>query len=183
MKVVETGFKDLVVLEPQIFGDKRGYFFEAYNLSKLEAVGIKTVFVQDNESKSSYGVLRGLHYQVEPKGMTKLLRVSSGNILDVVLDIRKDSATYGKHFGIELSAENKKQLYVPRGFAHGFVVLSETAVVNYKCDEFYSKEHEAGVLWNDSALNIDWKIDPSKAILSEKDKAQPSFDNHTPYQQ
>lgn len=181
MNVVETGFKDLVVFEPQIFGDNRGYFFESYNLKKLENKGINTVFVQDNESKSSYGVLRGLHYQVEPKGMTKLLRVTSGKILDVVLDIRKDSDTYGQHFGIELSAENKKQLYVPKGFAHGFVVLSETAVVNYKCDEFYSKEHEAGVLWNDPALNIDWKIDHDNAVLSEKDKLQPKFANHNPY--
>lgn len=181
MNIVETGIEGLVVIEPKIFADSRGYFFESYNANKLHGEGINTIFVQDNESKSTYGVLRGLHYQVEAKGMTKLLRVTYGKVLDVAVDIRKNSKTYGHHYSIELSAENKKQLYIPRGFAHGFVVLSDTAVVNYKCDEFYSKEHEAGIIWDDSDLAIDWKIDIKDALLSDKDKAQPSFNNHTPY--
>jgi len=181
MNITETGIDDLVVIEPKIFDDSRGYFFESYNSNKLLDLGIKTVFVQDNESKSTYGVLRGLHYQVEPKGMTKLLRVTQGEILDVAVDIRKNSKTFGHHFSIELSAKNKKQLYVPRGFAHGFVVLSDIAIVNYKCDEFYSKEHETGIMWNDSDLAIDWKINMEDAILSEKDQAQPTFKEHLPY--
>jgi len=181
MNITETGIDGLVVIEPKIFDDSRGYFFESYNASKLLEKGIETTFVQDNESRSTFGVLRGLHYQVEPRGMTKLLRVTFGKILDVVVDIRKESKTYGRHFSIELNAENKKQLYVPRGFAHGFVVLSESAVVNYKCDEFYSKEHETGISWNDPDLAIDWKIDFEDAILSEKDKVQPSFNDHVPY--
>lgn len=181
MNIVETGIEGLVVIEPKIFEDSRGYFFESYNANKLDTKGIKTVFVQDNESKSTYGVLRGLHYQVEPKGMTKLLRVTLGKVLDVAVDIRKDSKTYGHHFSIELSDVNKKQLYIPRGFAHGFVVLSETAVVNYKCDEFYSKEHEAGIIWNDADLAIDWKIELKDALLSDKDKAQPTFKAHKGY--
>lgn len=181
MNIVKTGIEDLVVIEPRIFEDSRGYFFESYNANSLKDKGINTIFVQDNESKSTYGVLRGLHYQVEPKGMTKLLRVTSGKVLDVAVDIRKGSKTYGHHFSIELSETNKKQLYIPKGFAHGFVVLSETAVVNYKCDEFYSKEHEEGIIWNDADLAIDWKIDLNKVILSDKDKVQSTFKNHTPY--
>ena len=181
MNITETGIEGLVVIEPRIFDDERGYFFESYNANKLIEYGIHTVFVQDNESKSTYGVLRGLHYQVEPKGMTKLLRVTSGKVLDVAVDIRKDSKTFGHHFGIELSDENKKQLYIPRGFAHGFVVLSKTAIVNYKCDEFYSKEHETGILWNDSDLGIDWKVERKDIILSEKDKQQLPFKEHKPY--
>lgn len=181
MNITETGIEGLVVIEPKIFDDPRGYFFESYNANNLIPFGIDTTFVQDNESKSTYGVLRGLHYQVEPKGMTKLLRVTYGKILDVVVDIRKESKTFGRHYGIELSDENKKQLYVPKGFAHGFVVLSQIAVVNYKCDEFYSKKHETGILWNDPELAIDWKINSEDAILSDKDKTQPTFKDHIPY--
>lgn len=181
MNITETGIEGLVIIEPKIIADSRGYFLESYRADKLLSHGIKTTFVQDNESKSTYGVLRGLHYQVEPKGMTKLLRVSSGNILDVVVDIRNGSKTFGDHFSIEISADNKKQLYIPKGFAHGFVVLSDIAVVNYKCDEFYSKEHETGILWSDTELAIDWKIDVKDAILSEKDKVQPMFKDHIPY--
>jgi len=183
MKITETGIKDLVVIEPRIFDDARGYFFESYSSYKLSEHDIKTVFVQDNESKSTYGVLRGLHYQVEPKAMTKLLRVTRGKILDIAVDIRKDSETFGHHFSIELSEDNKKQLYIPKGFAHGFVVLSEIAIVNYKCDEFYSKEHETGIMWNDAELAIDWKINLEDAILSEKDKRQSTFKDHIPYSQ
>lgn len=181
MNTVDTGIEGLIVIEPRVFDDDRGYFFESYQKEKYRQAGISVDFVQDNESKSSYGVLRGLHYQVEPKGMSKLLRVVSGKILDVVVDIRTESKTYGQHYSVELSEENKRQLFVPKGFAHGFVVLSDTTVVNYKCDEYYSKEHETGILWNDPKLNIDWKIDVSHAILSEKDKLQPTFDNHIPY--
>ena len=183
MKITETRIKDLVVIEPKVFDDARGYFFESYNASKLKEYDINTVFVQDNESKSTYGVLRGLHYQVEPKAMTKLLRVTRGKILDIAVDIRKDSETYGHNFSIELSEDNKKQLFIPKGFAHGFVVLSETAIVNYKCDEFYSKEHETGIIWNDTDLAIDWKININDAILSDKDKQQPTFKDHIPYRQ
>lgn len=181
MIITETGIEGLVVIEPNLFEDSRGYFFESYSAKKLAELGIETTFVQDNESRSTYGVLRGLHYQVEPKGMVKILRVTQGKILDVAVDIRKNSKSYGDHFSIELTDENKKQLYIPKGFAHGFVVLSEHAVVNYKCDEFYSKEHEAGILWNDAKLGIDWKIDHKDAILSEKDKSQPTFNNLIPY--
>lgn len=181
MNITDTGIEGLIVIEPRIFDDSRGYFFESYSAKTLLGHGIQTTFVQDNEAKSTYGVLRGLHYQVEPKGMTKLLRVTLGKILDVAVDIRKDSKTFGHHFSIELSEKNKKQLYVPRGFAHGYVVLSDTAIVNYKCDEFYSKEHETGIMWNDHELSIDWKINLKDAILSEKDKTQPSFKDYIPY--
>lgn len=181
MNTIDTGIEGLIVIEPRVFDDARGYFFESYQKEKYTQAGINVDFVQDNESKSSYGVLRGLHYQVEPKGMSKLLRVVSGKILDVVVDIRKESETYGHHFSVELSAENKRQLFVPKGFAHGFVVLSGTTIVNYKCDEYYSKEHETGILWNDPKLNIDWQIPVEAAILSEKDTKQPTFENHIPY--
>lgn len=183
MKAIDTGIEGLIVIEPKVFDDDRGYFFESFQKEKYQQIGIDVNFVQDNESKSVYGVLRGLHYQVEPKGMSKLLRVISGKILDVVVDIRKDSQTYGKHFGVELSEDNKRQLFVPKGFAHGFVVLSPTAIVNYKCDEYYSKEHETGILWNDPKLQIDWKIQHQDAILSDKDLVQPVFENHIPYHQ
>lgn len=181
MNITETGINGLVVIEPRVFDDERGYFFESYNQQRFIDSGINTVFVQDNESKSTFGVLRGLHYQVQPKGMTKLIRTTKGKILDVALDIRQNSATFGKYFSIILSAKNKKQLFIPKGFAHGFLVLSKKAVVNYKCDEFYSKEHESGILWNDPALNIDWGIELSKVILSDKDKTQPTFRSHKPY--
>ena len=181
MNITETGINGLVVIEPQVYDDERGYFFESYNQQRFIDSGINSVFVQDNESKSTFGVLRGLHYQVQPKGMTKLIRTTKGKILDVALDIRPNSTTFGKYFSIILSAKNKKQLFIPKGFAHGFLVLSKVAVVNYKCDEFYSKEHESGILWNDPILNIDWGIELSKVILSDKDKIQPTFENHVPY--
>jgi len=177
MNVLETGLPGLVIIEPKVFKDDRGYFFESYHEEKLVQQGIKTKFVQDNQSKSSYGVTRGLHFQQNPHAQTKLVRVLEGVIYDVALDIRKGSPTFGKWFGIELSSENKKQLYVPQGFAHGFSVLSETAVVFYKCDNLYHPASEGGIVYNDPELAIDWKVDPAKAILSPKDKALPLLKN------
>ncbi len=177
MKVIKTEFEGLFVIEPKVFEDERGYFYESYNRIKLKEQGIDIDFVQDNQSKSNYGVTRGLHYQLNPKAQTKFVRVLQGSIYDVVVDIRKNSATYGKWFGIELSAENKNQLFIPKGFAHGFSVLSEEAVVFYKCDEFYSPELERGIMYNDPFLNIDWKVPASKVILSAKDTKHPMFDS------
>ncbi|MFK8104781.1 MAG: dTDP-4-dehydrorhamnose 3,5-epimerase [Saprospiraceae bacterium] len=178
MPFVETGIPDLKVFEPKVWGDDRGYFFESYNYNVFKAAGIDTTFVQDNQSRSSYGVLRGLHYQIPPFAQAKLVRVTSGEVLDVAVDIRPDSPTYGQSYSIRLSAENKKQLFVPRGFAHGFVVLSETAEFFYKCDNFYSKESEGGLLFNDPQLKIDWQIELEKLVLSEKDRVNPLFGKH-----
>ena len=158
-----------MVFEPKVFEDSRGYFFESYNQQAFDAEGVDIKFVQDNQAKSSYGVIRGLHYQLNPYAQTKLVRTLQGSILDVVVDIRKGSPAYGKVFSIELSAENKKQLLVPKGFAHGYSVLSETSVVMYKCDGFYNKQSEGGILYSDPKLAIDWKIPADKAIVSEKD--------------
>ena len=177
MKVIETGIPGLVIIEPKVFEDDRGYFFESYHEEKLSAQGIKTRFVQDNQSKSSYGVIRGLHYQLNPNAQTKLVRCLEGVIYDVAVDMRKGSPTFGKWFGVELSADNKKQLYIPQGFAHGFSVLSPTAIVFYKCDILYSPGSEGGILYNDPDLAIDWKVDPAKAILSPKDKLLPPLKN------
>ena len=167
MAIIKTAFPGLVIFEPIVLKDSRGYFFESYSERVFHAEGINDRFVQDNQSKSSYGVIRGLHYQLNPHAQTKLVRVLSGKIMDVAVDIRTGSPTYGKAFSIELSAENNK------GFAHGFSVLSETAEVIYKCDEFYHKDSEAGIIYNDAALNIDWQIPAGKAIISEKDQQQP----------
>jgi dTDP-4-dehydrorhamnose 3,5-epimerase len=175
MNIIETGIKDLVIIEPRIFPDARGYFFESYSQVALEKAGIKTNFVQDNQSKSTYGVIRGLHYQKPPHTQTKLVRALQGSIYDVAVDLRKDSITYGKWFGCELSDENKRQLLVPKGFAHGFSVMSETAVVFYKCDDFYHPESEEGIVFYDETLQIDWKVDLSKVIISEKDKKNLEF--------
>lgn len=169
MKAHKTTLEDLLVIEPKVFPDERGYFFESYHREKFHELGVHLDFVQDNQSKSSYGVIRGLHYQLAPYDQSKLVRVLNGRIYDVAVDIRKGSPTFGKWFGIELSEENKKQLFVPRGFAHGFSVLSKTAVVFYKCDNFYHKESERGIIYNDKQLNIDWKIKPKHAIVSDKD--------------
>jgi dTDP-4-dehydrorhamnose 3,5-epimerase len=165
----------LVIIEPTVFEDSRGYFYEAYNQNVFQQNGIDCNFVQDNQSKSSYGVIRGLHYQQDPFAQSKLVRVLEGRILDVAVDIRKGSPTYGQHFDLELSAENRKQLFIPAGFAHGFSVLSETAVVLYKCDALYNKQSEGGIRFDDPALNIDWRIEPSKAVISEKDIQLPLF--------
>ncbi|MFN2437626.1 MAG: dTDP-4-dehydrorhamnose 3,5-epimerase [Chitinophagaceae bacterium] len=160
----------LIIVEPAVFEDSRGYFFESYNQSLFEQNGIACQFVQDNESQSSYGVIRGLHFQINPFAQSKLIRVLAGKILDVAVDIRKGSSTFGQSFSIELSSENKKQLFIPQGFAHGFSVLSEKAFVLYKCDQFYNKQSEAGIRFDDPALRIDWRIPAGKAIISEKDQ-------------
>ena len=173
MPFIKTDFPGLLIFEPVVFKDSRGYFFESYNAKTCHADGVDIKFVQDNQAKSSYGVIRGLHYQLEPHAQTKFIRVLAGKILDVVVDIRKGSPTFGKAYSIELSAENHRQLFVPQGFAHGYAVLSETAEVLYKCDTFYSKESEAGIAFNDSSLNIDWQIPAEKQIISEKDTSQP----------
>jgi len=175
MPFIETDFPGLQVFEPKVFEDSRGYFFESYNESVCAAAGIKINFVQDNQAKSSYGVIRGLHYQLDPYAQTKFIRVLQGSILDVVVDIRKGSPTYAKVFSLELSAENKRQLFIPKGFAHGYSVLSETAEVFYKCDVFWNKESEGGILFNDPDLNIDWKIPAGKRIISEKDTLYPGI--------
>jgi dTDP-4-dehydrorhamnose 3,5-epimerase len=177
MPIIKTDFPGLIIVEPAVFKDSRGYFFESYNENNFKAAGVDIKFVQDNQSKSSYGVIRGLHYQLAPHAQTKLIRVLSGSIMDVVVDIRKGSATYCKVFSLELSEENNKQLFIPKGFAHGFSVLSDTAVVMYKCDVFYNKESEAGIAYDDMQLNIDWKIPADKAIISDKDLQQPSLLN------
>jgi dTDP-4-dehydrorhamnose 3,5-epimerase len=179
MKVIETGISGLFIIEPKVFADDRGYFFESYQEEKLREQGINVKFVQDNQSKSSYGVIRGLHFQLNPHAQTKLIRVLDGEIYDVAVDVRQGSPTYGKWFGLELSSENKKQLYVPQGFAHGFSVLSETAVVMYKCDNLYHPASEGGIRYNDPDLNIDWKIDPAKANLSPKDLVSPLLKDST----
>ncbi|MEO6220791.1 MAG: dTDP-4-dehydrorhamnose 3,5-epimerase [Ginsengibacter sp.] len=175
-----TDFPGLLVYTPKVFEDKRGYFFESYNQKIFSAEGVEVNFIQDNQASSSFGVVRGLHYQMNPYAQTKLIRVLNGRILDVVVDIRKNSPAYGKAFTIELSAENKKQLLVPKGFAHGYSVISDRAEVFYKCDVFYNKESEGGILWNDPSLNIDWKISAGSEIISEKDSVYPplSQSNH-----
>lgn len=177
MPFIATDISGLYVFEPKVFEDSRGYFFESYNEKNFSEIGVQATFVQDNESSSLYGVIRGLHYQLNPYAQAKLIRVFEGMILDVVVDIRKGSPTFGKSFSLELTGENKKQLYIPKGFAHGFSVLSKKAVVFYKCDGFYNKESEAGIRFDDPQLDIDWKIPADKAIISEKDKVLPSFND------
>lgn len=174
MNIIETPLEGLLIIEPRVFNDDRGYFFESYNEQAFQkATGFTNQFVQDNQARSTINVLRGLHYQNAPNPQTKLIRALEGAIWDVVVDIRKDSKTFGQWYGVELSAENKRQFLVPRGFAHGYSVLTETAEVFYKCDNFYSKADEGGIFYNDPSLNIDWKIDLDKAIVSEKDLVQP----------
>ncbi len=176
MIVEETKLKGCFILEPKVFEDSRGYFFESFNQKTFnKLIGQNINFIQDNESFSSKGVLRGLHYQTEEYAQAKLVRVIKGSVLDLAVDIRKDSATFGKHVSIELSENNKKQLFIPRGFAHGFIVLSDTAIFSYKCDNFYNKEAEGGIIYNDKDLNIDWKLDEKGFIVSEKDLKLPTF--------
>jgi len=171
-----TKIKDLYIIEPKVFEDGRGYFFESYSKKVFDdLVGVEYDFVQDNESKSSYGVIRGLHYQLAPYSQAKLVRVLKGKVYDVAVDLRKASPTLGKWVGVELSAENKRQFLIPKGFAHGFSVLSDTAVFTYKCDEYYHPEAETGIIYNDSTLDIDWKIPEKDSKLSEKDKLLPEF--------
>jgi dTDP-4-dehydrorhamnose 3,5-epimerase len=175
MNIIQTDFKGLVIIEPEIFSDPRGYFYESYNQKSFLEFSLKHVFVQDNQSKSVYGVIRGLHYQIEPYAQTKLVRVLQGRIYDVAVDIRKDSPTYTRWLGVELSEENHLQLLIPRGFAHGFSVLSEVAVIMYKCDNFYVPSADRGIIYNDVSLNIDWRIDPDKIIVSDKDRKLPAL--------
>jgi dTDP-4-dehydrorhamnose 3,5-epimerase len=170
-----TDLPGLLVFEPNVFEDSRGYFFESYNENIFKEQGIDSCWVQDNQSSSMYGVIRGLHYQLPPYAQSKLVRVLRGKILDVVVDIRKGSPTFGKSYCKVLSAKNKRQLFIPHGFAHGFSVLSEKAEVLYKCDRFYNKESEGGILYNDAELNIDWRIPVEEAIVSDKDKALPTL--------
>lgn len=178
MPFIPTPIPGLLVFEPQVWADERGYFFEAFNAETFKAAGIEANFVQDNQARSTFGVLRGLHYQLDSFAQAKLVRVLEGEVLDVVVDIRPQSPTYGQSYSLRLSAENKKQLFVPRGFAHGYVVLSPTAEFFYKCDNFYSKAHEGGIHYNDPQLQIDWEIDLNEAILSEKDQVLPYFGAH-----
>jgi len=175
MKVIKTDFKDLYIIEPKVFEDSRGYFFENYNQGVFTKAGIDFNPIQDNESSSSYGVIRGLHYQLLPGAQAKLIRVIEGSIFDVAVDLRKGSETYGKWFGIDLNSVSKRQLLIPRGFAHGFSVQSEHAIILYKCDNLYSPEHERGIIYNDTDLNIDWKIPEGSEIISKKDRANPAF--------
>ena len=178
MTAIETQLKGCFIIEPKVLEDHRGYFFESFNQNKFnDLIGKNIDFVQDNESFSSKGVLRGLHFQTGEYAQAKLVRVVKGTVLDVVVDIRKDSPTFSKHFSIELSEENKTQLFVPRGFAHGFIVLSDTAIFSYKCDNFYNKSSEQGLRFDDSSLEIDWKLPPNEFIVSEKDLALPTLSN------
>ena len=175
METVKTSIPDVLILKPRIFNDSRGYFFESFSQREFSKVVKDTTFVQDNESKSSYGVLRGLHFQRPPFAQAKLVRVISGKVLDVAVDIRKGSPTYGKWVSCELTEDNHLQLFIPKGFAHGFSVLSHEAVFQYKCDEFYHPECEGAILWNDPQINIDWRLPEEDVILSEKDKSHPLF--------
>ncbi len=178
MHVEETRLPGLLILSPRIFPDKRGYFFESYHQKRLVDLGIDYKFVQDNEAKSGFGVLRGLHYQCHPFAQAKLVRVISGEVLDVVVDIRDHSPTFGEHFKIRLSGENKKQLLVPAGFAHGYVVTTKEAIFSYKCDNYYAPDYESGIIYDDPTLGIDWEINSQKLIISEKDRNQPKLGNH-----
>lgn len=175
MKVIKTDIEGVVVIEPRVFDDARGYFFESYSKRRFDEVVRPIEFVQDNESMSTRGVIRGLHFQRPPFSQSKLVRCVRGAVLDVVVDIRRGSPTYGRHIAVELTGENRRQLFVPRGFAHGFAVLSDEAVFQYKCDNYYHPESEGGISIADHSLGIDWRIDPAEAILSEKDLRNPMF--------
>lgn len=177
MKIVETGFSGLMVIKPTIHLDPRGYFFESYNNVSMNNAGISFNPVQDNESKSSKGVIRGLHYQLNPFGQAKLIRVVEGKIFDIALDLRKDSLTFGKWFGIELDSEKKDQFFIPVGFAHGFSVLSDVAVIQYKCSSVYNPQYERGISLNDPELDINWKLGSGSQLISDKDLKQPLFKN------
>jgi len=167
-------------VEPRVFGDARGYFYESFSVRDFfAATGLVVTFVQDNESRSTYGVVRGLHFQLPPYAQSKLVRVVEGIVLDVAVDIRRGSATYGQHVAVELSADNKRQFFIPKGFAHGFAVLSETATFQYKCDEYYHPEAEGAIAWNDLALAIDWRIPTDAVLLSDKDRHHPMFNQFT----
>ena len=177
MKFIKTNIPEVVIVEPVVHGDSRGYFIETFRADLLEqALGYRVNFLQDNESKSTYGVLRGLHYQLPPHAQSKLVRVIFGRVLDIAVDIRKGSPTFGQHVSVELSDENKRQLFIPRGFAHGFVVLSDEALFSYKVDNYYSPECDRGMMFNDPKLGIDWQIEENQMQLSDKDTKQPMFE-------
>lgn len=177
MKLIPTDIKDVVIIEPDVFSDNRGYFFESFSQRRFETLlGRSIDFVQDNESRSKEGVVRGLHYQCAPHAQSKLVRVTQGAILDIAVDIRYNSPTYGKYIAVELSAENHRQLFIPRGFAHGFMVLRGDAVVQYKCDDYYAPKCEGTILWNDPLIAVDWQIDPAKVIVSQRDSEGKRFD-------
>ncbi len=176
MKIEETILDGCFIIEPRVFEDNRGYFMESFNQNTFNnSLNLNVNFVQDNESFSTRGVLRGLHYQTGEHAQAKLVRVLKGSVLDVAVDIRKNSKTFGKHISVELSEDNKKQLFIPRGFAHGFLVLSEQAIFSYKCDNYYNKASEGGIIYNDSTLNIDWKLEHNDLIISDKDIRLPIF--------
>ena len=175
MQIFKTPIEGLLVIEPKVFHDARGYFVETYNEQRYREVGVDAVFVQDNKSSSTYGVVRGLHFQRPPYTQAKLVSCAEGRVLDVAVDLRKDSPTYGQHFAVELDADSQRQFYIPRGFAHGFSVLSERAVFTYKCDNFYHPEADGGILLTDTALGIDWRVPADQMILSEKDKKHPTL--------
>ena len=177
MEIIKTDIPDLLILKPRIFEDERGYFFESYNKEAFDKEGLEYNFIQDNESKSSRGVIRGLHYQLAPYSQSKLVRVIKGRVLDVAVDLREGSPTFGKWYSVELSEENKLQFLVPRGFAHGFAVLEDDTIFSYKCDNLYNKESERGINYNDKKLKIDWGINLDEAIISAKDKTNPCFDD------
>lgn len=176
MEIIETPIAGLLIIKPRVFEDARGFFYENYNRGKYKEASIDLDFCQDNQSKSTYGVIRGLHYQLNPHSQSKLVSVSIGAVWDVAVDLRKDSPTFGQWYGIELTAENKLQFLIPKGFAHGFSVISESALFTYKCDAFYNQASERGILYNDPALSIDWKIPADKAIVSPKDQVHPLFE-------
>lgn len=180
MNVISTLIKGVFIIEPRVFNDPRGYFFESYSQKVFDEKIGPVRFVQDNESFSSYGVLRGLHFQKPPFAQSKLVRVISGRVLDIAVDIRRGSPTYGQHVAVELSGENHRQFFIPRGFAHGFVVLSETALFQYKCDNFYAPQSEGAIAWDDPALAIDWRIPADRILLSEKDRSHPLLKDMEP---
>ena len=177
MNVIKTSIDGVVIIEPRLFKDARGYFFESFNQQEFEEKVCHTTFVQDNESKSSYGVIRGLHFQKPPFAQSKLVRVVKGAVLDVAVDIRKGSPTFGQHVSVELTDENHRQFFIPRGFAHGFSVLSEEVVFQYKCDNFYAPQSEGAIAWDDPDLEIDWRMPADKVLLSEKDREHPRLKN------
>jgi dTDP-4-dehydrorhamnose 3,5-epimerase len=173
MEIIKTQIEGVLIIEPRLFKDERGYFFESFNQKEFEDKICKTTFVQDNESKSTYGVVRGLHFQKPPFAQSKLVRVVKGSVLDVAVDIRKDSPTFGQHVAVELTEDNHRQFFIPRGFAHGFSVLSKEVIFQYKCDNFYAPQSEGAIAWDDPNLGIDWRISIDEILLSEKDKSHP----------
>jgi len=178
MKILKTKLKDCCIIEPKVFKDKRGYFFESFNNKQFkDLTESETAFVQDNESYSTKGVLRGLHYQTGVYAQAKLVRVIKGKVLDIAVDLRENSKTFGQYISVELTEENKKQLFIPKGFAHGFIVLSDTAIFSYKCDNYYNKESEQGIIFNDKDLNIDWQLPEDQIVISEKDTILPTLKN------